>query len=99
VCRSLGALADSCRWLEESEGCHARRPRAASRYLQHANLSLRRAAEHLSRASFRMDDAMQALARAPHEGAGAAAAMIELTQRFLDGAGAGADDDEAGEVM
>jgi len=87
VCSSLGALADSCRRLEESEGCHARRPRAATRYLRHANLLLRRAAQHLGRASERMGDATQALAHAPHDGAGAPAVMIELTQRFLDVAG------------
>jgi hypothetical protein len=87
VCSSLDALADSCRRLAESEGCHARKPRAASRHLEHATVSRRRAAEHLDRAARRMDVALQALARAPHEGAGAPAQMIELTQRFLDAAG------------
>lgn len=87
VRNSLNALHESCRRLEESEGCHARKPLAAIRYLQNANLSLRRAAQHLGRASVRMNDALDALARAPHEGAGAPAAIIELTQRFIDVAG------------
>jgi len=68
VRNSLNALHESCRRLEESEGCHARKPLAAIRYLQNANFSLRRAAQHLGRASVRMNDALDALARAPHEG-------------------------------
>jgi hypothetical protein len=87
VRRSLVAVEESCRRIEESEGCHARRPRAATRHLRRANLALGRAAEHLGRVTRGMGHAMQALACAPYEGAGAPAAMIELTQRYLDAAG------------
>src|SRR5689334_14443017 len=87
VGRSMRALAECCRRIEASQGCHARKPHAATRYLKHANLTLRLAARHLDRASSRIGDAMQALACARYEGTGAPAAMIELTQRFLDVAG------------